>query len=69
MHLVRIGHVLDQLRILICLGHQQASLVHGWQRIKNVHVYSLLGLSTHEKCKMLPNCDKVLSSASEPSVA
>ena len=35
-------------------------LVHGWDRVKNEHVYSLLGLSTHKKCEMLPNYDKVL---------
>ena len=25
-------------------------LVHGWDHIKNVHVYSLLGLKKHVKC-------------------
>ena len=29
-------------------------LVHGWDKIENIHFYSLLGLST----KMLPNYDK-----------
>ena len=26
-------------------------LVHGWDRIKNVHCYSFLGLSTHKNVK------------------
>ena len=33
-------------------------LVHGWDRIKNQYLYSLLGFSSHKKCKMLPNYDK-----------
>ena len=33
--------------------------VHGWDRIKNVHFYSLLGLSIHKNCEMLPNYDKL----------
>ena len=27
------------------------NLVHGWDGIKNVHFYSLLGFSTHENVK------------------
>ena len=34
------------------------NLVHGWDRIKNLHVYSLLALSIHKKYKRLPNYDK-----------
>ena len=33
-------------------------LGHGRDRIKNLHVYSCLALSTHKKRKMLPNYDK-----------
>ena len=29
-------------------------LVHSWDRIKHVHFYSLLGLSTHESVKWYP---------------
>ena len=32
----------------------QMELVHGWDRTKNVHVYSLLGLSTHKNVKCYP---------------
>ena len=35
------------------------SLVHGWGRIKNVHFYSLLGLSTHQNINMYPTMRKV----------
>ena len=33
-------------------------LVHGWDSIEHCNFYSFLGLSTHTKCKMLPNYDK-----------
>ena len=33
-------------------------LVHGWDSIEHCNFYSFLGLSTHKKCKMLPNYDK-----------
>ena len=44
-------------------------LVHGWDRIKNVHVYSLLGLSTQKKCKMLLNYDKVSMVGTVPNLS
>ena len=33
-------------------------LVHGWDRIKHVHVYSLLALSTHKNVKRYPTMTK-----------
>ena len=38
---------------------KHGSLVHGWGRIKNVHFYSLLGLSTHQNINMYPTMRKV----------
>ena len=36
-------------------GGGEGGLVHGWDRIiKNVHFYSLLGLSTHKNIKCYP---------------
>ena len=32
--------------------------VHGWDRIKNVHFYSSLGLSTHKNVKCYPAMTK-----------
>ena len=67
-------HALDALEALIAMsnldnlcpspgvarpGGVYTALVHGWDRIRTVHVYSLLGLSTHKNVKMLPNYDKV----------
>ena len=48
----------ETLRFLGKGFNPEPYLVHGWDRIKNVHFYSLLGSSTHKKCKMLPNYDK-----------
>ena len=36
-------------------------LVHGWDRTKNVHFYSLLGLSTHKNEKCYPTMTKMRS--------
>ena len=33
-------------------------LVHGWDRIKNLHFYSLLALSTHKNVKCYPTMTK-----------
>ena len=33
-------------------------LVHGWDRTKNLHVYSLLGLGTHKNVKCSPTMTK-----------
>ena len=42
------------------LGFQSSAfLVHGWDRIKHVHFYSLLGLSTHKNAKCYPTMVKV----------
>ena len=40
-------------------GSSTSLLVHGWDRIKNVHVYSLLGLSTHKNLKCYPTITKL----------
>ena len=34
-------------------------LVHGWDRIKNLNVYSSLGLSTHKNVKCYPTMTKI----------
>ena len=38
-------------------------LVHGWDRIKNVHCYSFLGLSTHKNVKCYPTMTQNQSGA------
>ena len=57
------------------LWSRSTNLVHGWDKIKNfhfysllglstlknIHVYCLLGLSTLKKCKILPNYDQATS--------
>ena len=43
------------------VNHQMKTpqrLVHGWDRIKNLHFYSLLGLSTHKHVKCYPTMTK-----------
>ena len=43
------------------------NLVHGWDNMKNLNVYSFLGLSTLENATCYPNYDKgtrLLSSGS-----
>ena len=37
-------------------------LVHGWDRIKNVHVYSILGLATHKNVNCCPTMVKHMGS-------
>ena len=42
----------DGLQEVFRPGFQASSrLVHGWDSFKNVHVYSLVGLSTHQNVK------------------
>ena len=39
-------------------GFCPSTVVHGWDRMKNLNCYSLWALSTHKHVKMLPNYDK-----------
>ena len=41
-------------------------LVHGWDRIKNVHSYSFLSLSTHKNDKCYPTMTKLLLTTPQP---
>ena len=50
-----------RLFILVECNHESKAalnLVHGWDRNKNVHVYSFLGLSTHKNVKCYPTMTK-----------
>ena len=40
-------------------GSMRMYLVHGWDRIKNFNVYSLLALRTHKHFKCYPTMTKV----------
>ena len=52
--------LLADLRQLLvkCREPGLGTLVHGWHRIKHVHFYYVLGLSTHKNVKCYPTMTK-----------
>ena len=55
----------DQRLISSMREHGRQNLVHGWDRIKNVHVESLLVLSTHTNVKCYPTMKKESTTVSK----